>query len=294
MSLTNTNPKRKGSDMLEPIYNTFSEVLEDTKTEIRVNSSEVHTDRWQGWDIKGRPDYVTYELLNFGFKALLPSEDLQYYRDDIQPQLPWCDNHFLERVGGHPINPGVEWANWKWGAAAAKHRAADEKFNHNYMERFWPKHARQDCLTPEGRIPEGVILNARHQGIAHQYGDLRDLVDYLVKEPTTRQAWIPLFFPEDTGFGDGGRKPCTLGYQFIVRDKKLHVYYPLRSCDFVRHFRDDIYLAVRLLLWILEECRKQDPETWNQVTPGTYTMHCTSLHIFTNDWVQLFGKARGK
>lgn len=393
-------------------YIDLSTAIEKTTRAIQDQSVEVHTDRWQGWDIKGRPDYVTFELLNYSFKSLLPSEKLEYYRGQIKPNLPWADDHFEERVGGEPINPGIQWANWPWGKSANAHRKGkigptippqdlayaagmidgegtiywregerwqgvvrvyqkdrmicdhlhrlfkvgkvdsnneetktnihgkevdnhcffwqinsqlelqwllkelipylvikkqkaidaleiierslanpskvgtplkklwgkdwEPKFNHNYMTRLWPKGDN----------------GSKYHGLNHTYGDLQDVVDYLVKEPTTRQAWIPLFFPEDTGFGDGGRKPCTLGYQFIVRGKKLHVYYPLRSCDFVRHFRDDIYLAVRLLLWVLDECRKQDPQTWNEVTPGTYTMHCTSLHIFTNDWIQLFGKPR--
>lgn len=280
------------------MYLDLKTAIEKTKTILQNESVEVHTDRWQGWDIKGRPDYVTYELLNYGFKAILRGEDLDYYKHQIQPNLPWVDDHFEERVCGYPINPGIQWENWPWGKAANKHRDANAKFNHNYMERLWPKYAglvTEGTRTPEEyavALGDGIVDPMK--GIYFQYGDLRDLVDYLVKEPTTRQAWIPLFFPEDTGYGDGGRKPCTLGYQFIVRDKKLHVYYPLRSCDFVRHFRDDIYLAIRLLLWILAECRKADPDTWNEVHPGTYTMHCTSLHVFTNDWIQLFGKPRVK
>jgi hypothetical protein len=57
----------------------------------------------------------------------------------------------------------------------------------------------------------------------------------------------------------------------------------MRSCDFVRHFRDDVYLTIRLLLWVLEECRKQDAGGWGIVTPGTFRMHITSLHMFVPD-----------
>ena len=120
-------------------------------------------------------------------------------------------------------------------------------------------------------------------GIAHYYGDLQDVVDLLSAEPHNRQSFIPLFFPEDTGMGDGGRKPCTIGYQFICREDQLHIWYPLRSCDFVRHWQDDCYMAVRLLLWVLDRCREKNPGFWSKVTPGTYAMHMTSLHIFAGD-----------
>jgi thymidylate synthase len=119
----------------------------------------------------------------------------------------------------------------------------------------------------------------------------------LIQDPWTRQAWIPLFFPEDTGGEDEGRKgilhmrkPCTLGWQFLRRGNLLHLFYPLRSCDLFRHFRNDCYLAVRLLLWVLRECRKKDSLKWDQVRPGTYSMWITSLHLFEGDRVRLLGE----
>jgi thymidylate synthase len=156
------------------------------------------------------------------------------------------------------------------------------------MERLWPKFARR---TPDGKLPFGTSTGRKYPdgdkrpkfGIAHGYGDLEDLVELLANEPYTRQAWIPLFFPEDTGKSDGGRKVCTLGYQIIVRNGTAHIWYPLRSCDFIRHFRDDCYLAVRLLLWIMEQCRRLNPDAWNDIIPGTFSFHATSLHIFESD-----------
>jgi thymidylate synthase len=226
-----------------------------------------------------------HELLNVMFEIdLCGSEDLDRYRVDINPNLPWADNHFAERTGGHPLNPGVEWKNWPWGKSADTFREGDDQvFNHTYMERLWPRFARK---TKGGYVPEEAKLSP-HKGIAFEYGDLDTLVDLLVKDPHTRQAWVPLFFPEDTGVGDGGRKPCTLGYHFIVRNGRMNVWYPLRSCDLVRHFRDDCYLAVRLLIWVLEQCRYRELSYWDTIKPGTYAMHMTSLHCFENDWRQL-------
>lgn len=282
-------------------------------------ATPVHTQRWQGGDISKRPEMVSYELLNWNcnisLRGLTPdynSENLDTWRALIEPNLPWADDHFLERVGGEPLNPGVQWANWPWASSAEKHQVEGAKFNHTYMERFWPKWAGMSGggrIEPRSRyvrprdarvypdhpdyfmgVPDGNgTRNEPHKGIYHPYGDLQSLVELLAHEPDTRQAWIPLFFPEDTGMGDGGRKPCTLGYQFIMRDQQLSVYYPLRSCDFVRHFRDDIYMAIRLLLWVLDRCREINPQVWADVTPGYYAMHATSLHIFKNDYIQMFG-----
>lgn len=289
--------------MLEIIDIDFRAICDNIKKVMYHSGHEVHTERWQGKDISKKPDMVSYELLNVLVHTDLLTEDVEFYRKDIEPNLPWADDHFLERVGGEPLNPGVQWANWPWGQSAARFRDVNEEFNHTYMQRLWPRYADQ---TPDGKLggdyygtrklPKPDIKNSGrawgvNSGLRYTLGDLESLVDLLAREPLTRQAYIPLFFPEDTGVGDGGRKPCTLGYQFIMRDGKLHIYYPIRSCDFMRHFRDDCYLAVRLLLWVLDRCRERN-KIFLEIVPGTFTMHCVSLHIFRPDWPTLYGERR--
>lgn len=274
----------------------FANMFARTNGLFHTQAERVHTQRWQGGDISKRPDMVSYELrhwhchvsmayLQYGktkdFKALLAGE--------LQPNLPWADDHFLERVGGEPLNPGVQWANWPWATSAEKHQEQGA-FNHTYMERLWPKWAGMGGKVAPIVNGERLLPNS---GVRRQpYGDLKDLVELLAKEPDTRQAWIPLFFPEDTGVGDGGRKPCTLGYQFIMRNNQLDIYYPLRSCDYIRHFRDDIYMAIRLLLWVLDRCREINPKAWADVTPGYYVMQATSLHIFENDYRKMMEQGK--
>jgi thymidylate synthase len=124
-------------------------------------------------------------------------------------------------------------------------------------------------------------------GIRYPYGDLDDVVSLLAREPYTRQAYLPVWFPEDTGAVHGERVPCTLGYHFILRDNQLHTFYPLRSCDFLRHFRNDVYFAVRLTQWVRDQvlmtCPKSNEVYWTGVTPGNLTMQIVSLHIFEGD-----------
>lgn len=383
----------------------FTGVYDDLRARMSV-APPVRQDRWQGIDVRKNPAARCYELSNVVFERdLCGVEDLDHWRRDIGPNLPWADDHFLERIGGEPLNPGEQWKNWPWGQSAARFRTEEfgprlpchdwaylagildgdgciyqksrdgesfqgrvyvaqkdravldylhqlflvgnvvptsersqelnqkvyenpmfewqigaileirwllagclpylkvkrsraesvfasvcealdrrsgagaplkkvwgrdwpARFNHSYPDRLWPSRL-------EGGSPV--------MGLERPNGDLDSLVDLLVRDPYTRQAYIPLFFPEDTGWGDGGRKPCTLGYQLIMRDNRLSIGYPLRSCDLIRHFRDDCYLAVRLLLWVLDRCRAVDQGTWGAVRPGTYTMHITSLHVFEND-----------
>ena len=256
-------------------------------------SETVRPTRWQGQDVTKQPAALMREDLHVSMQFDMAGEALNFYALAIAPNLPWADNHFLERVCGYPINPGIEWANWSHGVNAEKSLNTSGMFNHNYMERYWPVFAGESSNTPtrdsqdwQERMRTGY--NPCY-GIRHEYGDLAGLVRDLAGEPDTRQAYLPVWFPEDTGDAHKGRKPCTLGYHFIMRKGKLDVTYYLRSCDLANHFRDDVYLTVRLLLWVLDECRKLNPQVWNGVVPGKFNMHITSLHMFINDYRQQYG-----
>ena len=74
----------------------------------------------------------------------------------------------------------------------------------------------------------------------------------------------------------------------MLRDEKLHLWYFIRSCDYVRHFRDDIYLAARLLLWVLDELLERElrgdtEQHWYDVSPGYLHMLVCSLHYHRGD-----------
>lgn len=268
---------------MSALHPNFTVAIQRASDAMRDYSKPVHTQKWQGLDISKRPEAQMREVLGWDFRVPMTGEDLQFYRDDIKPNLPWADDHFAERVCGKPINPGDTWKDWPWANSAGNFTDEKGRFEVNYMERYWAAGKFEDTPTP------GTTME-RLSGIrGRPYGDLGSIVDLMVKDPLTRQAYMPIFFPEDTGAG--GRVPCTLGYHFIMRQGYLHVYYPIRSCDFYRHFRDDIYLTVRLCLWLLESLRARDPQTWKGVRPGFYSMWVGSLHVFVNDYTKLFGKA---
>lgn len=274
----------------------LARMIERARQQLLSHGITVHTERWQGVNAANKPEMRTTELLNFfGAVDLRGQDRLAAYRAEVRPNLPWADDHFDERVAGAPFNPGTHYATWPYaGSAEAQLERDGGMYNHNYMERYWPKQAGYLGMPTKtarewnqgmlGRSWPGSRL-----GIRHQYGDLQDMVKLLAEEPLTRQAYLPIFFPEDTGKGDGGRKPCTLGYHFMMRENRLHVFYPMRSCDFVRHFRDDIYLTVRLLLWVIGRCQALNPDDWHNVRPGVFSMFTSSLHVFANDWRHVQG-----
>lgn len=241
----------------------------------------VHPDQWQSVDVSKKPEMSMREVLNVSFQVQIQGESLAALRKDIRPNLPWADDHFMERVGGEPLNPGEQWARWPWGNSADKFRTQEGQFSHTYMERIWPRFAGTH-YTPDGVITDNFNRNDPNTGIRYDYGDLTDVINHLHRHPLSRQAYLPIWFPEDTGTVHGERVPCTLGYHFIMRQNYLHTVYYIRSCDIVRHFQDDIYLAVRLKLHILNQLRQMDKQ-WKEVGPGFFTMHITSLHAMKND-----------
>lgn len=256
----------------------FTAAIEAARQELLKWGQPVHSKYWQALDVSKYPQMAMLEVLNYSFSAPMKTT-LEGLVEDIKPDLPWADDHFEERVSRIPHNPPPSHEWWPHGKQGNKEFMATEKFSHTYPERIWPKEADAADLFPWKRTP--------HEGIRYPYGDLDDVVNLMVKDPLTRQAYLPLWFPEDTGAVHGERVPCTLGYHFIARDGLLHIVYYIRSCDFIRHFRNDIYFTARLLRWVWQELRKIDPTTWNDVRLGHLTMHITSLHIFARDLERL-------
>lgn len=210
----------------------------------------------------GAAEGVTIEVEDVSFEFWIPST-IEALQDAVEPNLPWAEDHFLERVSGEPLNPppSNEW--WPHNVAGNAGHKTNEKFSHTYPERMWPKRANGEDLMC---------------GIRYPYGDLSDLVSLFDKRPDTRQGYLPIWFPED-GYASSGlneRVPCTLGYHMMQRRGELSLRYYLRSCDFVRHFQDDVYMACRLAQWVCE----QVSHDWY---PGRFVMHISSLHAFAQD-----------
>lgn len=230
------------------------------------------TEKWQGVNIIDKPEYTFLELLNVYFQAPIGEE--KYLKAMIKPDLPWADEHFEERVSGISYNPPPSHKNWPYAKSENKEFMEGEIFSHTYPERFWPKRAGANDL--EDRF-----------GIRYHYGDLEDVIKLLCNEPYTRQAFLPIWFPEDTGAIKGQRVPCTIGYHFIMRNEYLHIIYYIRSCDYLRHFRNDIYMACRLLYYVLEQ---MNGALGLDIKAGLLSMQIVNLHIFAQEKRLLLNK----
>ena len=89
----------------------------------------VETERWQGIP---SPDDM-WETLFTSFSMCVPST-LEELKEEIKPNLPWADDHFLERISGEPLNPppSNEW--WPFNQKKNEKFKIDQKFSHTYPE----------------------------------------------------------------------------------------------------------------------------------------------------------------
>lgn len=247
----------------------FRDLKHELGKRLLMDGVPVNMREWQSQrDLDDHPMAVAIELQNVSIEVPINTELLNW-KHNISPNLPWAEDHFEERVSGIPLNPppSSEW--WPFAQKNNEEHKKQERFSHTYPERFWPKLA--------GSYPRKAHIR---RGIRFDYGDLGEVVGLLVKSPLTRQAYLPVWFPEDTGDNHGERVPCTLGYHFLMRQNKLYVTYYMRSCDFLRHFADDVYMAGRLGQWVRD---RYNEATGEAVEMGNLLMHMSSFHVFQND-----------
>ncbi len=223
--------------------------LFELRKKLLKDGYEIETERWQG--DTNHPKFL--EILHASL--LCQMEDDAYMASSIlKATQPWADTHFEERVSGIPYNPPPSHSMW---LKDTDKYLMDKAFSHSYPERMWTDTSRD--------------------GIRFKWGNLDKAVDLLRSDPTTRQCYIPIWFPEDiTAACQGERVPCTFGWHFMLRGKELHCSYHMRSCDVIRHLHNDLYFANRLALWMIEKAGLD-------ATPGLIHFSATSLHCFVVD-----------
>lgn len=226
----------------------MKDILKKQLTLLFKKNKQSLSKEWQSIEIKDHNPIV--EISNVFFTV----DDIKNPVEDFNPDLPWAEDHFLERINGEPINPGIQYKNWPYYRDINNDDLfrSSGKFSHNYMERYWCK---------------------GFKGIRFDYGDLNDIIQRLINNRYTRQAFLSVWHPEDQS-NHGERVPCTIGYWFQMKDDKLCVSYLIRSCDAIRHFRNDMYMTYRLL---------EHVASFLSVETGSISVWIGSFHCFKSD-----------
>ena len=196
-------------------------------------------------DFRSATSGLSNQIKNFGHQVGSTREliDVHYgvaspHLDDLDPHQPWADKEFEDRIAGEVRNPGNSWKE---------------------LPEVW-----EPMKEPSGRYSytynERILF--QRSGILHELGD----------NPNSREAYLSIWNSTADPFRLGVRRvPCTLGYQFLIREDKLNLIYLQRSCNFNKHFQDDIYLARKLQEWVANELG---------MAPGGYSHWIGSLHVF--------------
>ena len=231
----------------------ISTAIQEAIRTLYREGKEVKPFKWQSVKVKDSTYEVTHQYLTM---------DMPEHRSELLNQtkadMPWSEDHFQERVSGEPLNPGNQYKNWPYyrpNVDDKRFREGDKQFSHSYMERYWPPRDKK--------------------GIRYNYGDLNHLIERIDNDPLTRQAYFSVWYPEDQA-DIGERVPCSLGYHFMIREGKMDLTYHIRSCDIRRHFKNDIYMTIRLAQWVAEKLK-------TPVELGNMYMWIGSLHCWFNE-----------
>ena len=170
--------------------------------------------------------------------------DYLFFAD--QESRKWADAEFMERINPTYENPGKAW---------------------ELRSHIW-----KEFLNRYGKFD--YSYNDRMRSSLNQV--IRELKD----NPDTRQAIIGIWDRIIDPINMGGRQriPCSMYYQFFLREERLHIQYNQRSADVITHFGNDVYLAWRLMNYV---CAEVD------ANPGYLYHNIGSLHSYKKDWPKL-------
>ena len=118
---------------------------------------------------------------------------------------------------------------------------------------------------------DGKILNGAYGPRIKK--SLEKIVDILKKDSDSRRAVVPIYKKEDAGL-ESKDIPCTIGFQFLIRNNKLDMIVNMKSNDIFLGFPYDIF---NFTMWQEYVACKLNIEI------GTYTHIANSLHFYEKD-----------
>lgn len=266
------------------IYQNLLEAVKEVERDLWEMGIEVWPRSMQDKDVTGKEEYKTKEIRACGFHL----SDTRL-RDELQVQQAiqhfwpepgegvaiwqYIDQEVTDRMSRHPLNPGNA---WECRPELWEEYLHDGRFSYTYAERFACQ------LAP---IIEELAFNPdTRQAILTMHSNVAWV------EEIGETFGVPIRSTDLNNIGGEGRIPCSLTYQFMIRENKLDLIYTMRSCDFLTHFLVDILCAIGMQNAVAAELIAEPHE--NAVSPdlmpGRFTWFCGSLHAYFKDM-----KARG-
>lgn len=242
------------------IFKDCLEMVQEMDRELKVSGITVPVKHYQNKELTGE-NQNTKELIGVNFVISKPSmrkkDMLQFlFKEDADNIEKYCEQEYLDRINREGLNPGNSYKIRLdlWQSLMSKKDG--EKFDYTYSERI------------------------------NYHTQLDNAISALKDDEHSRRAMIMIFRPEDTDESTGfaTRIPCSISYQFLIRNNKLMVIYYIRSNDYFKHFAIDIWLANAIQEYIVEQLKP----TYPNLKVGSLNYYCGSFHAYNEDlsnWV---------
>lgn len=112
------------------------------------------------------------------------------------------------------------------------------------------------------------------------YDKWQHVIAALKDDKHSRQALMEVFAPEDlANHSKNTRIPCSVCYQYLIRNDQLHCIYTMRSNDYFGHHPIDIWLAAESIQYLVEQLK----ETYPELQTGKLYYQAGSLHAYQWD-----------
>lgn len=221
------------------IFDSWAIAYSEIKRDVLENGISIHTKSYQNKQIGRNPLFETREIQNYSWILRGAKSSMIEGVDQ-----PWADLEFQERISSSDLNPGDA---WKSRREVWEQFLEDGKMSYTYNQRY----------------------NRNKQ--------LDKVIECLKSDSFSRQAWLSMWDPNEdpNKFGGNGRCPCTIGYSFLFRNGELSMHNVMRSCDLYTHFKNDVYLSIRLLEYVAEKLNCK---------VGNFQQTIYSLHAFKKDF----------
>jgi len=252
------------------IYQTPFEAMKETERELFEMGISVHPQSMQDKNIKDNPDYLTKEIRGYAFKIVDWTWNIKhikkalhhFFEEKTDDVLTYVLAEFRERVCGKASNPGTAYLHRKDLWEEFLHNG---RFAYTYSERITPQ--LQIILEELRTNPESrqAIINI-HSNICPE--------SYTNSTSPKHPNYVVQPSKDLSNQGGGGRLPCSIYYQIMIREEKVDLIYTMRSCDFLIHFPVDISLALLLQDWFSDSL---------SLATGTFTYFTGSLHAYQKD-----------
>jgi len=237
------------------IFANHLDAVKELLREVKELGMTVEISHMQDKQVKNDKNFWTRELIGYSYKVsqadLKLKEMVEFlYKDkDAKGVLEYCELELKDRLAGVARNPGEahesRYSLWE------EFLEDKQKFSYTYSERISDPDLVKDQIA--------------------------NVIEELKESPDSRQAIVQIFnyLYDHKNIGGKHRIPCSMHYQFLVRNKKAHGIYVMRSNDLLTHYVVDIWLACKIQMHIAEQLGFE---------VGSFTYFGGSLHAYFKDF----------